>query len=135
MKKILLFLLITISIISCRNSDNDINMKIINLTVKSTDWVENVDTAGLNRYYSCHFSMPEITSSIFNNGTASAYIMLSNVQQVLPYVRHYENTAGELWTQTIDFDYSVGGMNIYVTNSDFAVDPPGAMDFRIVLMW
>lgn len=80
--------------------------------------------------------MPEITSSVFNNGSVVGYIVLSNstAQQNLPYVQHFQNANGALWTQTIDFDYSVGGINVYVTNSDFVSDPPTAMNFRVVIM-
>ena len=135
MKKILLLFAIPILLLSCDDSSKDLNMKVINLSVKSNDWVENLDQNGLNRYYSCHFTMPEITSSVYQNGNASTYIVFNNSQQILPYVRHYENAAGALWTRTVDFDYSKGGMNIYVTNSDFVVDPPEAMDFRVAIVW
>lgn len=136
MKKIIFLLLITLAIVSCHDSTKEIQYQSINLSVNSADWIENVDAAGLNRYYTCHFSMPEITSLVFNSGSVVAYIVLSNstAQQNLPYVRHYQNASGALWTQTIDFDYSEGGLNIYVTNSDFAVDPPAAMDFRVVIL-
>jgi len=135
MKKLLLLTFVTLTLIACRDS-KEIQFNSINLSVKSSDWVENVDNQGLNRYYSCHFNMPEITSTVFNSGSVIAYIIVNNStsQQNLPYVRHFENANGALWTQTIDFDYAEGGINIYVTNSDFAVDPPSAMDFRVVVL-
>ena len=135
MKKFLLLIIIPILLLSCDDSKNDLNMKVVNLTVSSSDWIENLDQNGLNRYYSCHFSMPEITSSVYQNGNVNGYIVFNNSQQMLPYVRHYENAAGAMWTRTVDFDYSAGGLNIYVTNSDFIVDPPEAMDFRVAIVW
>jgi hypothetical protein len=143
MKKILFLFLIALSVISCQGpvgpegpQGYGTNWKIINLVANSSDWVENVDAAGLNRYYSAHFSMPEINSNVFNNGTVLSYIMINNsTQQNLPYVRHFQNAAGAFWTQTIDYDYSVGSLNVYVTNSDFVSDPPVTMNFRVVLMW
>ena len=135
MKKLLLFIVVTLTFVACRDS-KEIQFNSINLSVKNSDWVENVDNQGLNRYYSCHFNMPEISSTVFNSGSVIAYIIVNNStsQQNLPYVRHFENAKGVLWTQTIDFDYSEGRINIYVTNSDFAVDPPSAMDFRVVVL-
>jgi len=136
MKKTLLLFVIAVLVVSCnKDSSNDIQLNSITLKAKSTDWVENVDQDGLNRFYTCHFNMPEITQGVFNNGVVNAYIMLDNptAQETLPYVRHFQNSAGKLWTQTIDFDYSPGGINVYVTNSSFAVDPPAAMNFRVVV--
>jgi len=138
MKKLLLLFAVALFVVSCQQETPQgagTNTKIINLTASPSDWVENLDPNKLNRYYSCHFNMPEINSTVFNDGSVTGYIMIDNAQQPLPSVRHFQNTAGALWTQTIDFDYVVGGVNVYVTNSDFAVDPPGAMNFRMVLMW
>ena len=141
MKKVLLLFVVTLVVTSCQGpmgpegpQGYGTNWKIINLTVGSGDWVVKHDTDG-NIYYGCHFSMPEITSSVYSDGTVIAYIDLNGAQMTLPYVTHFKNSVGQLWTRTIDYDYSAGGMNIYVTNSDFAVDPPEAMNFRVVLMW
>lgn len=143
MKKILLLLFaITLFLVSCEGpmgpegpQGYGTNWKIINLVANSGDWKENLDQNKINRFYSCHFNIPEITSTVYGDGTIVAYLLIDNAQQVLPYVRHYENLNGAMWTRTIDFDYSVGGVNVYVTNSDFIVDPPEAMNFRLVLMW
>lgn len=137
MKKALFIFLIAIIVVSCQDASKDIQLKTVDLKVNSSDWIENKDSAGLNRYYTVHFNIPEITSSVFNKGNVTSYIVFDNPisQEALPYVRHYQNAAGSLWTQTIDFDYLVGGINIYVTNSDFAVDPPAAMNFRVALIW
>ena len=135
MKKIFFLLLITFAIVSCQDSSKDIQYKSIDLSVASSNWIENVDATGLNRYYTCHFNMPEITSSVFNSGSVVGYIVLNNptAQQNLPYVQQ-QNTSGAPWAQTIDFDYSEGGINIYVTNSNSASNPPTAMNFRVVIM-
>ena len=53
----------------------------------------------------------------------------------MPYVRHYEDINGVLWTRTVDYDYAVGNIAIYVTNSDFIKDLPEKMTFRVVMMW
>jgi len=142
MKKVILFIALAFILASCQGPVGPegpqgigTNWKIINLVVSSTDWIEKTDNTGLNRYYTYHFSMPEISSFVYTDGTILGYNVDNGVQNSLPYVRHYQNTAGFFWTRTIDFDYSVGGVNVYVTNSDFAVDPPTTMNFRIVLMW
>ena len=137
MKKLFLILAIALAVISCRDSVSDEldTKQIISLKVNSSDWVENIDNAGLNRFYSYHFPINEINSNIYNNGAVVGYIELDGRQQALPYVRHFENSNGTMWTRTVDFDYLKGGVNIYVTNSDFVSDPPETMNFRIVLIW
>lgn len=144
MKKTLLLFVIALFVVSCQGpvgpegpQGSGTNWKIIDLVARPGDWTQVLDKDGLNRYYTCHFQMSEINSFIFTDGSVSvSYFKNNTVQVPLPYVSHFENLAGNLWTQTVDFDYSQGGMNIYVTNSDFAVDPPTIdMKFRVVLMW
>jgi hypothetical protein len=144
MKKILFLFMLALSIASCQGPTGPegpqgygTNWKVINLVAAASEWVAYTDDNGQNRYYSCHFSMPEITSTVFNDGSVIGYYLTSSnsVQQPLPFVLHIQNTDGSLWTRTIDFDYSVGGLNVYVTNSNFANIFPGDMNFRVTLMW
>lgn len=111
------------------------NWKIVDLDVDSLDWKELKDNAGLNKYYTVNLSVPEITSTIYNDGLVIAYIEFGNTQQGLPYVRHFENSAGNMWTRTVDFDFQTNNVSFYTTNSDFFTDPPTSMHFRLVLMW
>lgn len=147
MKKILLLFAVALFVVSCQGPAGPegpeglqgygTNWKIINLVANESNWQENLDENGLNRFYSCHFTIPEITSTVFNDGSVAGYYLndISTVQQPLPYVLHLQDAKGHFWTRTIDFDYSVGSMNVYVTNSDFVVDPPGKMTFRVALTW
>ena len=136
MKKICLFLVIASMFVSCQQEEDPaVLWKVINLEVKQADWSADTDANGLNRYYFCGFDMPEITPYVYAQGLVQVYNVRDNVQQVLPCVRHYENTAGHTWTQTVDADFSTGNMIIYVTNSDFLGGTPPAMSFRVVLMW
>lgn len=136
MKKLFLLLFIAILAVSCEDKEViNPQWKIVNLVVKQNDWVVNTDADGLNKFYSYQFQMPEISPVIFNSGLLSSYIVLDNAQQSLPYVRHYEDIKGFMWTRTIDCDYAVNKMNIYVTNSDFIDDLPEKMNFRVVLLW
>jgi len=140
MKRLLLFFAVATMLASC--TFNDVNdTKVVNLTVQSGDWVKHTDVDGLNLYYSYTFNMPEITPNIFANGSVQTYFVIYDTQnapfaqQVLPYVRHYENTNGDLWTRTVDCEYSAGSITFYVTNSDFFDETPPLMDFRVVMQW
>ena len=143
MKKALFLFTVVLFIVSCKGpvgpegpQGYGTNWKIINLVANSSNWTEVLDKDGLNRYYTCHFSVPEIDSFVYTDGSVSTYYEYNGVQLPLPWVQHNENLAGNLWTQTIDYDYSVGGLNLRVTNSDFAVAPPSdPMKFRVVIMW
>lgn len=137
MKKLLLLpFLIAFLFSSCEPVPEDLTTKVIyNFTINGREWVAHTDDAGLNRYYSSSVSVRDLKSLVYEKGAVIAYMLMDGYQLTLPYIRHYENSKGERWTRTVDFDFSDGVINFYVTNSDFAVDPPGAMDFRVVLMW
>jgi alanine racemase len=143
MRKTLLLFVVALIVVSCSDTANDINVNnttsptanVIDLKINSNAWIQNTDSIGTNKYYTYHFPMTEITSSVFNSGTISSYILTNNpIKQVtLPFTQHLQNSAGISWTQTIDFDYSVGGINLYVTNSALNADPPATMDFNITI--
>jgi len=137
MKRLLLFFAVATMLASCTLNDTK-DTNVVNLTVRAADWVRHTDIDGLNLYYSYTFDMPEITHDVFANGSVQTYYVIYNaqnvpyVQEVLPYVRHFENNKGALWTRTVDCEYSVGSMTIFVTNSDFLDEIPPLMDFRVV---
>lgn len=138
MKKLLLPLIIAIVLISCTDEpiSKDLNFKkVYFLEARAGDWMEKIDNNNLNRYYHCSFTTKGIDNEVFNDGNVTAFLDYGNYQQSLPVTRHYENANGEKWTRTIDFDYEIGKITFYVTNSDFAKDPPEAMNFKVVLMW
>lgn len=135
MKRLILFFALATMLASCSlNSVQDNSIQVINLTARAVDWTSHVDDNDLNLYYSCTFPMPEITANFYDHGSVQTFYMMTGAQQALPYVRHYETNLSK-WTRTVDFEYAVGSMTIFVTNSDFAVDPPDGMDFRVVMMW
>ena len=139
MRKILFLLFTTLVLVSCDvtySTPEELNTKqVYNFHVKAGDWQSIADANGLNRYYKYSFKISGITQAMVNNGAAFAYMDNSDYQVALPSVRHYENLSGEKWTRTIDFDYSATDVTFYVTNSDFAIDPPGEMYFKVVFIW
>lgn len=136
MKRLFYLLIISLLTVSCVDeNDDNTNIKIINLAVNQANWVENTDIDGLNRYYSCSFNVPEITPWIYNNGVVNTYITFDYASQPLPYVRHLEDSEGFRWTRTVDYEYESGKIRIFVTNSDFIVDLPKAMKFKVAIIW
>jgi hypothetical protein len=144
MKKTFLFLIIALITISCEDPSKDITVNAatgtnipnaIDIKVKSSDWILNSDTTGVNTYYTYHYTLPAITSSVYDTATINSFILTSSPVglQTLPYAGHLQNVKGTSWTQTIDFDYAIGSINMYVTNSGLNADPPGSMDFNVVI--
>lgn len=146
MKKTLLLFIIALIAFSCEDPSKDIIVSNttatgtsipngIDIKVKSNDWILNSDTAGVTTYYTFHYPMPAITSSVYDTATINSYILTSSqpALQTLPYSGHLQNAKGTSWTQTIDFDYAIGSINVYVSNSGLNADPPGPMDFNVVI--
>lgn len=99
-------------------------------------WTKVTDRDGLNTYYKHDISCPEIKHQVLRGGQINCYLYTGEDSQVpLPCVRHYENENGNRWTRTIDCEYWVGGVTVYVTDSDFAGGVPDNMSFRIMLSW
>ena len=139
-KKTNIFIILAImmlTLVSCESYKGDLGAKqIFNFEVKADDWTEITDNDGLNRYYRCGFKLKNFhPGTSFKRRAVLAYINFGEYEQPLPYIRHYENAAGELWTRTIDFDYSSDEINFYVTNSDFAREIPEKMHFRVMFIW
>ena len=139
MRNLLMILFASLVLVSCDNAysypEELTTKQVFNFEVRASDWVEKVDDSGLNRVYSCRFNVNGLSNYVFNNGVVMGYIDYSNYQQTLPFTRYFENTLNQRWSRTIDFDYSATDVTFYVTNSDFAQDPPEKMYFRIVYMW
>lgn len=153
MKKFLLLLLPLLSMISCGNSYtyNGFTVKSYDVHVSADDWqYTNYTSNGspyANNYFYCLVNMPEITSSVFNDGEVQAYIVYNKhssqaFKHLLPYVRHYEelldNGVWNYYTETVDCTYGVGWVEFNYRASDFAYEDdvkinPTDMDFTIVL--
>lgn len=135
MKKFGILAALLVLMVSCSDDTPDTSWKVITVRVLSSDWVASVDNNGQNLYYSCSVNLPELSAFIYQNGIVQTSYVKDGVQLPLPYVRHHENTDGNLWTTTVDNEYEVGRMYLYVTNSDFFNERPETMNFRIVLLW
>ncbi|MCQ2329538.1 MAG: hypothetical protein MJZ93_03155 [Paludibacteraceae bacterium] len=110
--------------------------KIVDVDVPARSWQEFKDEEGLNLFYVATVDVPELTDVICKDGMVSCYLVDGDVQIVLPYIRHYQDAEGFFWTTTNDYEFSVGKLDLYITNSDFADDPPvGNRRYRLVLVW
>ncbi|MCM1035150.1 MAG: hypothetical protein NC038_08640 [Paludibacter sp.] len=153
MKKYLYLLLFALCMSACCSHETIevpiSNRMIFDLQANSNEW--NYTNTDNNNYFVANFSMPEITKNIYDNGTILVYREFdygttNAVQQILPYSRHYEyliNANENSWgfyTETVDYEYGIGFLNIFYTASDFDYElntsfVPEGMHFRMVIMW
>lgn len=166
MKKVLILLFSVLLLASCQGERGPagrdgrdgkdginglVNFKIIDLEVQSKAWQYSgyVD----NNYFRAEFEVPELTEDIYNNGVVQVYREYDTgtanaVQLLLPNTRHKEYSVqdenGEtLWgfySETTDYEYGIGKLNVFFTASDFAYEEdmtiePEDMHFRLVMMW
>ncbi len=107
-----------------------------------TTWAQTTDGA-----YMAKFDLPEITNEAYNDGMIVCYAEFNTAtnaayQEQLPFIYfdyYTDSETGnvERWSRLLDFDVTVGQLNIYYTNSDFQylTEEPGLWHFRLVLMW
>lgn len=153
MKKILVLMLPILALVGCGNSYtyNGFTVESYDVHIDASDWqYTNYTSNGTpfaNNYFYCTVNMPEITSSVFNDGEVQAYIVYDKhssqaFKHLLPYVRHYEellaNGTWNYYTETVDCVYGVGWVEFNYRASDFAYEDnvninPNDMDFTIVL--
>jgi len=101
---------------------------IQDVPVATGDWIWD------NGYYWCTKNVSFIDQYIYDVGVIKVYIDYGVMQQELPVVRHYGD--GEfLWTRTTDYEFGIGKITFYVTNSDFFNERPEEMLFRVTIVW
>lgn len=106
-----------------------------------------------NNYFFATVDMPEITLTAFREGLVKMYRVfdfsgqkLGATQMEMPYTRHNEYKWGTapderaLYTETVDYEYSVGSISIFYTASDFDYEydlkfQPETMQFRCIIMY
>ena len=102
-----------------------------NANVKATT-VGNLNWTYTSPDYTTIINVPAITQDIMSNGAVMVYLVDGGTQIQLPVTFH--PTAQ--YSETYSFDCFVGGVKLYITDSDH-VQPPqpsGDYKFKIVVM-
>ena len=113
------------------------NFNTLDLRVDASQWLFS-DAGG---YYYCTFSVPELTSTIYDYGVVSCYREYNKgskkaYQLPLPQTIHNVDEGNNaLYTTTIDYSFAVGLVEIVLTNNDFMYKAPEGMDFRLNMVW
>lgn len=134
-------LVLAIGLSSCKYEYNEaekgtkFNSITKTITVRSVDWME----ADGYFFFSC--DVPELTNEVCKYGTVTCYQDLDAYQIALPKTQHKSVVDAEnniiYYTQTLDFIYGVGFIEIDLTNSDFFYEKSDLenMTFRLQLVW
>ena len=115
-------------------------MKSTEVTVRSNDWVQPVNT----NYYIATFSWDELDEDVVDFGTVNAYLIEGGRQNLLPYVYPVDystydqngNVVGQplFIAENLRFDYTYGTISFIMQDMDNNA-PTGTfpdMTFRIV---
>ena len=121
---------------------------IENVTVNYDDWKQEGD------YIAVDIPMEKLTKDIYEGGMMKVFLMFDNYMNELPCTRYRSyviqdangndvldengNQTLGYYSQTIDVDFKIGGVKIYITNSDFqGYDEEGTdpMTFHIMLIY
>ena len=129
--------------------DGLVNYYNIPIQINQNEW--SYSGFDNNNYFFATISMPEITSEIYQHANVMVYHEYDQgtknaVQTPLPYTRHKEYLADEatdtwgFYTETVDYEFTVGKMTIFYTASDFDYEMdqafvPEQMNFRVFIMY
>ena len=157
MKRIIYGMVMVLAVVltSCKGEpgrdgrDGLVNYYNIPIQINQNEW--SYSGFDNNNYFFATISMPEITSEIYQHANVMVYREYDQgtknaVQTPLPYTRHKEYLADEatntwgFYTETVDYEFTVGKMTIFYTASDFDYEMdqafvPEQMNFRVFIMY
>lgn len=94
---------------------------------------------GVKKYYTVALDVREITRQVCENGSVQCFLMYDGGSQIcLPTTRYNDGEADNgdtvFYQELIDFEYSVGTVNLFYTTSDFIYGGyPEKMRVRVVV--
>lgn len=114
--------------------ESRIDWDIAYKTVYPSDWVWNWQPQNQTGYYSCTINMPQFTQSlVVDGGILVAQDLGADVYRPLPYTIYDAiDPDSAIFGQTVDYEYGVNYVTIFVTYSDLADGRPTQnMTFKI----
>ena len=125
------------SFLSC-SKDNDVQgteLSILDITVSEKDWV--YDSIYID--YSVWVDIPAITEDVFKYGNVQVSLKETLNEKecyfALPatYTLVVEDEE-RCYNEMIDFDWTIGGINLFLTTDDYIYEPePAEMVFRVYI--
>ena len=122
-------------LLSCERNYYEDNLYSAQYEVPADAWSAVDDS-----YFSVVLDVKEITKQVCQYGSVQCFLVYDNGSQAcLPlqrYIADTESVPGQVlyYQEQIDFEYSVGTVNVFYTSSDFLYkERPGKMWFRVVV--
>ena len=116
------------------------DMSLIDFEVKNDNWaVREVENGNDDEgYFEAVLEVPEITRNVIEQGVVMVYRRFNDGGSViwtpLPAQRTEKTEDGLYYTTFVDFEYSLGRVNSFVTATDlYAGATPGDMSFRVAI--
>lgn len=142
MKKLLLLAVAVFTLSACEGDKYyECDCEGDGLYMHSLDIASRPSTWALmdGRYFKTTVDYPQLTNFVYKYGQISVYLYLDEgeVQIALPCTRYFSednNGNPRNWSQTIDYEYTVGELNLFVTDINYNPGKPD-YNFRAVLTW
>ena len=116
------------------------DMSLIDFTVKNANWsYREVEYGNPDEgFFEAVLEVPEITKEVVNKGAVMVYRRYDEASGTvfcpLPAQRTEKTEDGLYYTTFVDFEWSLGRVNIFVTATDlYAGATPGDMNFRVAI--
>lgn len=136
MKRFFFMLMLALMSLSFSSCGGDVyyysDQEVIQIKLTADRWTK-MSSPDMPGYYAATFDVPVLTQWVYNTATVSCEMVYADARQPLPCVTHYKNDLGEMWTRTVDFQYGIRKVTVYVTNSDFYDEVPELMQFRLTM--
>ena len=103
-------------------------------TVGASDWSTGSDDVG--PYLFCAFREPALTSTIFNNGTMTAYLRFSNGNlSPLPFSDFWVDQNGYQYEEYVTCEFEPGWVTFIFKADDQFLAPTFDYEFLVRFMW
>lgn len=114
-----------------------LGMTLVDFNIKNNNWaVRDVVNGNADEgYFQATLEVPEITQDVVDQGIVMVYRRYEDgVFTPLPSMLTEKTEDGLYYTTYVDFEWSKGKVNIFVTASDlYAGSFPGDMSFRVAI--
>ena len=135
MKKVLLALVAAVMVFSsCSKDEDNTQVNIYSYSVSDNEW-ELVD----NKLYQVWIDVPQLTKNVIENGSMQVSQRIDENGKVLytplPAIFTDDKEGGDTYSSFTDYEYTVGGLYIFVIASDLSTTiRPGDRTFRVTIV-
>lgn len=146
MKKITLYLLLIIGLISCKGEDGrdgkdgidgKVHIESIEIEIASDDWILVGQANEKGSYYFKTIDINELTSKNFDYSLKQAFIRTADGRQrSLTHTENHGNSKDGIWSEVFSCEFEANKITFIVSYSDFKTsNRPGTIKYDVILAW